>query len=359
MSVFYTILTFNFLLYNMKKRKNNPLWSFDILWYAENFHQVWFWCDYLRFCYKNSIERFDYLLEQIDFDNSNFWVYHVLWFDLSYQKIRASNWIALNFSVSYSWVSIPIFQYLKFNKETSELIWYYWKFDVYSSYFRLLELNYFSRRFVESWLISLTSENPVITRYDFRIDYFNFQRLISVPSPESCLTLSPQSRSTVYRSWWIITDWSVWSKNTWRYLIRLYDKKIDTDKKWKWILFSDYLCFESVHRLEYQFESSFCRGFHLSDLTRLEDKIYTTLWIHDNFDWLTFYSYDSTKEINDYNKGRHIQRFQNQTKKFVEAWYNPFVLMYDTIVKVYGIEDAEDLFTEFLKQYDFKFKSSD
>jgi hypothetical protein len=41
---------------------------------------------------------------------------------------------------------------------------------------------------------------------------------------------------------------------------------------------------------------------HLSDLIKLEDKIYTSLNLHDNFDGCMFYKYDTSKEINDFTK---------------------------------------------------------
>ena len=340
----------------MKKRNNNCLGSFPLEEYSKLFNQIWFWCDYLRLCFYNSVERFDYWLDSLDFDNSNIWYDSFWWIDFSYQKIKVSLWVALHFSVSYSWVPVPIFQYVKFNKQTSDITWYSWKLDVYSSYYRLSELWFLWKNFISIFIRSFTSEDPSITRYDFRIDFFNNFVRVDIPTPQSLVTIHSQSRVELFKQWNKITNRSIGSKNSGRYLIRLYDKKIDTNKKWKWILFSDYLCFESVHRLEYQFESSFCRWMHLSDLIKLEDKIYTSLNLHDNFEGCLFYKYDTSKDINDFTKWSHIQRFNNQTKKFVNAWYNPFTLMYDTIVLLYGLDGAEDYFTDFLESYDFRRK---
>lgn len=353
MSVFSSILTFIFLWYNMKKRKNNCLGSFPLEEYSKLFNQVWFGCDYMRLCFNQDIEKFDSWLDNLDFDNSNIWYYDFWDITINYQKIKVSLWVALHFSVSYSWVAVPVFQYVKFNKQTRDLIWYSGKFDVYSSYYRLLELWFFSKNYVTYFIRAFSLEDPFITRYDFRIDFFNNYRHVDIPTPESLIDVHVQSKLEVFKQGWIITNWSVWSKESWRYLMRLYNKKLDTNKKWKWILFSDYLCFESVHRLEYQFESAFCRWFHLSDLIKLEDKIYTSLNLHNNFEGCLFYKYDSSKEINSYNKWSHIQRFKNQTNKFVKAWYNPFILMYDTIVSLYGLDSADDYFTYFLEIYDF------
>lgn len=339
----------------MKKRKNNTLSSFDIQKYSESFDQIWFWCDYFRLVYSNPIDKFEYYFNLLDYDNSNFWFVEYWWFTLTYQKIPTSIWSWLTFSIEYSWVSVPIFQFVRFNKQTKEMLWYYWKIDIYSAFYRLVDLWYLKKYFVHEYLISLSWENPLITRYDFRIDYFNKYWDVFIPLPEDVLSVSTQSRVEVHKRWWLITNRWVWSKKSWKYYIRLYDKKIDTDSKWKWILYTDYLCYSSVHRFEIQFQSAFCRWFHLSDLIKLEDKIYTTLWLSTLYDWIQFYTYDSSKEINEYNKWSHIQRFNNQTKKFVNAWYNPFVLMYDTIVNLYGVEFAEDSFTDFLQSYDFKF----
>lgn len=338
----------------MKRKKNNSLGSFPLEEYSKLFNQIWFGCDYLRLCFFNSIDKFEYWLDNLDFDNSNIWYYNFWDIDLTYQKIKVSLWSALHFSVSYSWVSVPVFQYVRFNKQTSDITWYIGKFDVYSSYYRLQELWFFTKNYFWNFIRALTNEDPSITRYDFRIDFFNNFVRVDIPTPESLLSIHVQSKVEVFKQWKELTNWSVWSKDSGRYLIRLYNKKLDTNKKWKWILFSDYLCYESVHRLEYQFESSFCRWFRLSDLIKLEDKIYTSLNLHNNFEGCLFYKYDFSKEINAYNKWSHIQRFRNQADKFVKAWYNPFTLMYDTIVDLYGLSNAEDLFTDFLQSYNFQ-----
>lgn len=336
----------------MKWNKNNSsLGSFPILKWADNFTEVWFWCDYLRLCFHEDIEKFRYYIELLDFDNSNTWFFNFWWVDYTYYKEKTPIWISLKFLVSYSWVSIPVYEWLCFDKNTRDFTWYYWKFDVYGAYFRLVELQYFKKLDFAKFIKNFSKDDPNITRYDFRIDYFNKFNYISIPEPKNIIKIHSQSKVDIHYMNFTPTNWGVWSKNTWRYYLRYYDKKLDTNSKWKWILYSDYLCYESVHRLEYQLESAYCRWFKLSNLIKLEDKIYTSLKIDKLFNWCNFYSYDVSKEINSYNKWRHIQRFRNQVNKFVNAWYNSFQLLYDSLVDLYGTDWAELQFQEFLDKY--------
>jgi hypothetical protein len=46
---------------------------------------------------------------------------------------------------------------------------------------------------------SFTSEDPSITRYDFRIDFFNNFVRVDIPTPQSLVTIHSQSRVELFK----------------------------------------------------------------------------------------------------------------------------------------------------------------
>ena len=330
--------------------KKSVLNSIKIYENFVNFDKIDFWCDYLRLSFTNPIPKFDELLFWIDSDNSNFWIVSIDNHNITYNKTITSNGFALTFITEYNWISIPLFQYVKFNKDTRKLFHKSAKLDFYGSYFRLEAIWEFSNHALINYIKSVSFEDPDITRYDYRIDYFSIAREVSIPSPDKiCWYIHKKSNLVEWKSWWKLTDWLVWNSQTWKYAIRYYDKKLDTNKKNKWFLYTDFLDYKSVHRLEFEFWRAFCREFSLSHIDDLEWKILAVLGLEGKIlERSIFYQYDSTSEITLENAWNFIKRFQNLWEKLYKAWYNPLKIIEQNLVSKYWIEVTRWLIDDFL-----------
>ena len=153
--------------------KKTVLTSLKIKDNLQKFNKIDFWCDYLTLSYTESIWKFNELLFWVDNDNSCFWVTEIFWHDVTYDRQVTPLWLWLNFFIEYNWIPIKIFQYVKFNKQNRELLWKSAKICVYWAYFRLESIWVFEYRSIINYISSLSVEDPVITRYDYRIDYFS------------------------------------------------------------------------------------------------------------------------------------------------------------------------------------------
>jgi len=316
--------------------RNNVLSQLKIDKNRENFDFFDYWCDYLCLSYSQPVEYFENLLFWVDFDNSNFWNVEFNWYEFTYFKTSISLWYAINFMYVYNWTSVPIMQYVKFNSNTRRITWKNAKIAIYWSYYRLEQIWEFWAGFLHWQIKSFSSEDPRILRYDMRFDYFSLKNSIAIPEiPEICWYLHTQSTTIEWREWNKLIDWSVWNWETWRYKIRYYDKKIDTDKKQKRVLYSDFMKYKSVHRLEIEFLRQFTRVYSLSTIVDLEAKIMWVLNLTENARnsrSSMFYRYDSSKEINSENYWKFFDRYISATKKLIRAWYNPYKLIEESIV---------------------------
>lgn len=332
----------------MKKSVLNSIRIYENL---SKFNNIDFWCDYLRLSYTHWILKFDELLFWVDSDNSNFWTLEICDHVFTYTKMLTPNWFALTFLTEFNWVVVPIFQYVHFNKQSTLLFWKSAKLDVYGAYFRLESIGEFGFHSLFHYIQWLSVENPEITRFDYRVDYFSRDKFIDVPLPEDILWyIHSKSSRTEWKKWNDLVDWHIWNSETWRYAIRYYDKKIDTNKKDKWFLYTDFLDYKSVHRLEIEFWRAFCREYSLSDISFLEDKIIWVLGINWMiYDKSIFYQYSSDSEITLENAWNYIKRFQNLSSKLFKSWYNPLRIIEQQIIWQYWIDVARGLIDDFLQ----------
>lgn len=317
-----------------------------------NFDKIDFGCDWLTLSYSKYIKKFDELMFGVDTDNSNFWVIDIDWKPITYNKIITQNGYWLTFICEFNWVAVPLFQYVRFNSNTKKNFKKSAKITVYGSYFRLEHIGYFEYHSVLKFIWSSSSEDPDITRYDYKIDYFSFDKLVSVPwINEICGYVHNDSTIVEWKEWNKLIDWSVWSSDTWRYKVRYYDKKIDTNKKNKWFLYTDFLDYKSVHRLEIEFLRAFCRGFKLSTINDLEWKILQVLNIDSMwFDSSIFYVYNSESEITIDNANKYIQKYINLSNKLLKAWYSPFCIIEEAIMSQCGQSVCQWLLDDFLSK---------
>lgn len=332
--------------------KKSVLGSVKIKENFQKFDKIDFWCDRLTLSYTNYIDKLDNLLFWVDNDNSNFWTIEIDDHILTYNRLVTNNWMWLSFICEYNWVAVPLFQYVRFNKDTRILFWKSAKITIYWSYFRLENIWEFSLYSIINYIKTLSSEDPDITRYDFRIDYFSKDKYILVPEMEEVVWyIHSQSEKVSWHTWNKLVDWVIWKSDTWRYKIRYYDKKIDTEKKGKWFLYTDFLDYKSVHRLEFEFLRAFCRGFKLSNLSDLELKIYQVLNIDNQiYSSSLFYQYNSDSEITLDNVWRYVKRYINSSTKLLKAWYNPLFIIEEAMIDQYWEDFARWIIDDFISK---------
>lgn len=309
-------------------------------------------CDYLRMSYKNSVEFFEDHIWLLDIDNSNFSTINIDWYVFTVQKIYCSQWIWMFFSCSYNDVSVPCFEFVKFNENANYLFKSYWKLDFYWSFFRLVEIWYFPKSIFLSINDLFWEENPTLTRFDYRIDFFSYNKKITVPTREEFFSYKhSQSLYDPKYVWEVLTNWLLWSKDNWRYAIRYYDKLVDSDKKQKVFLYQDYFKYKTVHRLEFELQRNFLKWFTFFDFYdwQVQDKIESILHINDKlFNWSIFYQYEDDFRITDKNKVQYLKRYSTSCVRLAKNWINPLIQCYKSLF--YELEDNElvNISSEFL-----------
>lgn len=281
------------------------------------------WIDYLRLNFQKPIPFFEKkmscLVENSDSIIEDGW---------TYTKIPLSSWLCVIVSYVYNGQSIPIILYNVF--WNNQIYSKYARLDFYGSFFRLIEIWEFPKDFFLSYLNEISDENPTISRIDYCFDLF-YKKATSIPSPKRLFSkINESTKIYEIKKGTSLESWSVWSKTAKRYIVRMYDKLLDTKKKWKYFLYGDYLQYETVQRFEVEFWPKFTRGYFLSDIQQLLSKIYSFLWVEKKiFDWLLFYQYDSHFELNDYNKTFFFKQYISKTKVIFNAGLNPYMVAFN------------------------------
>lgn len=275
------------ILYKMK-------WGYSINYsfYQKNSSQVSEWLDYLRLSLWYRLDISDTLWINIDDDNSNFAIINILDYEITIQKNRIKGlWYGYFWNISYNWISVPIFV-VKYRR-TKTII------DFYGSLFRLIDLWYFPKDFIDTIRTHLDiSDNVSITRIDYRLDYF-LKDTLTILTPEKLLNHSfSNSKGRDWKKWHKLTNRQVWDKDSKSVVFRLYDKLLDTTEKHKDILYFDYFRFPSVHRLEFECDLKFCKGYNYKDLDKLIDKVHKVFWLdNEKWIWKILYRYDKNKLV--------------------------------------------------------------
>lgn len=324
----------------MKKSILNQL-SIDK--YIKKFDKFWYGCDYLRCNYKNSVEFVENYSFLLDTDNSNFATIDI--WDISFTIIKwyTPNWLRLDFSCSFNDVVVPCFQFVKFNESSSYIFKSYWKLDFYGSMFRLLDIWFFEPRIFKDVIDLFGSENPNITRFDFKIDFFKYFEDVEIPRVKWFFHYLHSKSKFIeyYEDWWdVLTDWTLWKspdkEDNWRYNIRYYNKLIDTNKKNKCFLYQDYFNYKSVHRLEIEFLRNFLKWYKFTDFYEwyIHYKIIWVLWINKSlYSWNLFYQYDRDYRITDKNKITYLKKFSSSVVRLSKNWINPLIESYKSMFK--------------------------
>lgn len=342
MSVFIAYWHFIFYFIIMKTWKT-VLQNLNIYNTIHNFDKWGCGCDYLRLNYKNESEFIEYYINLLDCDNSNFATREVGGCVFTIQKDYNSLGIALTFSCSYNDVSIPCCQFVKFNEHNSYLFKSYWKFDFYWSMFRLVDMGFFEKSIFLLLKVLISEENPKITRFDYRIDFFSMKEK-KIPSPEKFLKyIHTQSKIRKWEKWGEFESWDIWksSKNN-RYSIRFYNKLLDSDKKEKIFLYQDYFIYNSVLRLEFEFQPNFLKWYTFYDFYDwlIQDKIESILWLSEKlFRGSMFYQYQADYTIQDKDKVKYLKKYSSSSVRLAKNWINPLIQCYKACF--YELEEDE------------------
>lgn len=249
----------------------------------------------------------------------------------TYSKIPLPFGICCMVSYSYNGISIPIMLYNTF--WGNSIIQKYARLDFYGSFFRLINVWEFPEDYFTSFVKNITDETPTISRIDYCYDLF-YENEKELPNPKKILKeVNNSTKVCIYKKGLDQNEsWSCWSKTNKRYLIRYYNKLLDTQKKWKYFLYGDYLHWKWVHRFEIEFWPKFTRGYTLESIWSLLLKIQYFMGISDDFfNGTMFYKYESKFELNEYNKTRFFKQFVSKAKKIFYAKLNPYEVVFNWI----------------------------
>ena len=300
------------------------------------------WCDYLRLCYKNESDFIEDSINLVDSDNSNFFTREVWWVSFTIKKWFCNLWTSLTFSCSYNDVSVPCCQFVKYNEHSQYLFKSYWKFDFYWSMFRLIDMWYFEKSIILLLKVLISNEDPKITRFDYRIDFFSMKNKKIPEITDFCKYIHIQSATDEHKEGWELTNRYIWSKKNNRYCIRYYDKLLDTDKKQKMFLYQDYFIYNSVHRFEIEFQPNFLKWYTFYDFYDwlIQDKIESILWLSWNlFKGPIFYQYQDDYTIQDKDRSKYLKRYSTSSVRLAKNWINPLIQCYKSLF--YELEESE------------------
>lgn len=313
------------------------MWNLDNLQlnkYIKWSDHVRFWIDYMRLNFYMWLTLFDKKIEQLNITNSNIshdWIY-------TYTRTQTPNWMALKVSVSYNDTAIPIMFYSHLQGRVinplakKNTIYPQSRLDFYWAFYRLQEIWFLDKNYIEKFLSDNTFEDPTITRIDYAVDLFYLYKKFLPNQQELFLKINQSSKQLNYWKQNNPESWSVWTKSSQKYFVRMYDKLLDSSNKWKFMYYWDYFRYTSVHRFEVQFMNHFCKWFTYSRIDDLIFKVEACLHINkEKYDWNMFYKYSDKYDINDFNKVRHVKALVNKWVKFAKAWLNPYELLYNWI----------------------------
>lgn len=324
------------------KNNRTVLQNLNIINTIRKFDKWGAWCDYLRLCYKNESDFIEESIDLVDTDNSNFFTREVWGQCFTIQKWFCTLGVSLTFFISYNDIVVPVAQFVKYNENASFLFNCYWKFDFYGSFFRLVDMWYLEKSLFLLLKVLISEENPKITRYDYRLDFFSMKNIKVPEIKEFVKYVHTQSKTDEHREGMELTNWIVGSKNNWRYAIRYYDKLLDTDKKEKVFLYQDYFMYNTVHRLEFEFQPNFLKWYTFYDFYDwvIEQRINIILGLSEKMFWgPLFYQYVEDYRIKEKDKSRYLKRYSSSSIRLAKNGINPLIQCYKSLF--YELEESE------------------
>ena len=293
------------------------------------------WIDYIRVKINLDLDKkilnyFDTIIWTIDNDNSNIYIDNSFEFPITWNKIYLPTGPALIWTIVFRNISIPCFCYNEFHETNKRLFKSYWKFDFYWQFFRLREIQFISDDFYYFFFKIFWQSQ--VTRLDYRFDFFNYYEN-KLFSPDLIITEAKNTPWKDYKTWENVHSWLRWTKTSYQWLVRWYDKLKDINSKWKMGLYWDYFQFNTIYRLEFEFLHKWCYGFILDDLEQLKQKCIN----HINFKplWCERYkTYDLLDLSNYSDRIKYIRTSNWYLKHLIENNINIFDLVEDLYIEL-------------------------
>lgn len=268
-------------------------------------------------------------IQTLDYDNANWWVTQYLDEIFTIRKHKAPTWDAYNFLVTYNTIPVPIFEIVFFNARQQKFTWSSWIIHFYGSFFRLIELEYFSDHFIKS--IDSTFYETPITRIDYRFDFLSKEKH-NVPLPQKIFpNLRKNKRGRNWtRPWtWEIESWDLWNKTNKTIFIRFYNKIKELDGNLKKLyLYWDIKDYKTFHRLEYELWYKFCAWTLGKDIWQLLNKVYSMSgivpWDYKGNLYIPQTSLDLSDEL---QKNRYIKIFTSMAINLKKNWFDPISII--------------------------------
>lgn len=299
-------------------------------------------CDYLRVNFEKKVWFLEEVLKKLDTDNSNFCIID----QFTYVSLDNSFGRWLTVLYTYNWIPFPVMFFQIFQRT---LIKKYARLDFYGSLFRIIEVWDLPKNFISSFLHKISNEDPLITRLDYRQDFFLTEKLSVQWKKETfhkkIKKISEKTWKTRYKTVCSLNEKSqfrpryvgdrlqsrmVWSKRNKAYVMRMYNKIDDISCKWKYFLYWDYLKYADVHRFEVEFWPHFCWAFTFSEYNLLIDKARGFLWLQSKWDYkLLLDQYIANDHITDYNRLMMTKTLFGKVDKFRNSSINPYLLIFN------------------------------
>lgn len=262
---------------------------------------IYFNADFLEFTIDNFrklpfFKNYNFTFD-LDFDNSSqgFIKIHEIWKTLSYRKVNFKNYENwLIFSISIDDIAFDIFYLAKWkvNKAkitTKDKVWFY------STFFTLDFLWKLNFTIVDFYKSLFYHKNNKIHRLDICLDV-----AVDVETLTNTLFKDVKFYSTLWadeknkffaQTYYLKNPMS--SQNRF-YIFRIYDKLLDTFKKWKNFLFSYLEDFENVRRIELEIRSDSAKLL----LYKIEDILTNNFYcLEEIFKWYLMKKWNSNLEF--------------------------------------------------------------
>lgn len=340
--------------FNAEWVKNKKFWCKDIYWKDVIFEGDYMWRGAKRE-EKTEVwkllKAFYYrIFYNIDDDNSNYQIVKIWWHSITMQKKVFGNGSCIIGSVVYMGESHPVFIIEEFNIYTKKMTGAWGKMDFYGAFWRLYEVWFLEKWcwMSEKWLSWLE-----ISRFDYKIDLWNYKK-----SKNGYVSMNyffdEREKATAeygflekkeikkYWKWLKIHSWKIWSSDNKTCVIRGYDKKKDSEKKWKFALYGDY--FEGnnkVFRLEWEFGNKFCKEYQFENFNQLQNKIEKYLRLKkEKFEWKFYHTYEKVDLSNEVQATRYFKSFEGYLKGLIDNNINPYQFV-DRVMKKKWFSEKE------------------
>ncbi len=335
---------------------------------------IYFFCDFLEFTIPsfssiNFNKKYNYTFN-LDLDNSSQWFIFVdeISKTLSYRKVNFKNYNwGLIFSISVDDISFDIFYFAlwaknKANIETKSKIWFYSTFFILQN---LWKLNFNISDFYKNNFYNSLNK---LHRLDICLDVNNtIEELNSTLFKDVYFfsTLWKDIKNNMFSQTYYIKN-PLSSKNRF-YIFRIYDKILDTFKKWKNFLFSYLWDYEDVRRIELELRQDSCNMIkeNIIDIINNKDfvlekifKYYLFKKWNSNLDF--FKSMNEFKELWSLSFFSNIKNRININDIYWKLWHIPnnyISMAHWYIKKIYSLSWFDWVFEIFLKsQFDENWK---